>query len=242
MMTALPSLTPSDLAPNLLLGDGVTLADGVEIGANVVLRDGVNVGRGACIDDGAVLGRVPALGRRSRTPASPPGATIVEEGAIVCPYAVIDAGVHVGRHAFVGDRTSLRAGVRLHTDASIGGASFLGRGVEVGERARTQNGCMIGPEASIEPDVFLGPGVQLLTGRLMTGSARKPPPVLRRGCQLGAGALVMPGVEIGEGAVVGAGAVVLADVAAATVVAGIPARAQLVEALASEPDYRADAG
>jgi acetyltransferase-like isoleucine patch superfamily enzyme len=200
------------------------------------------VGRGARIDDGAVLGRVPVLGRRSRTQASPPGATVVEEGAIVCPYAVIDAGAHVGRHVFVGDRTSLRAGVRLRTDASIGGASFVGRGVEVGERVRTQSGCVIGPELTIESDVFLGPGVQLLTGRLLTGPERKLPPVLRRGCQLGAGALVMPGVEIGEDAVVGAGAVVLVDVAATAVVAGIPARAQLVEALASELDYGTEAG
>ena len=242
MMTALPSLTPSDLAPNLLLGDRVTLAEGVEIGANVVLRDGVSVGAGARIEDGAVLGRIPALGRRSRTPPSPPGPTVVEANAIVCPYAVIDAGAHVGRHAFVGDRTGLRSGVRLHTDASIGGASFLGRGVEVGERVRTQNACVIGPGVTIEADVFLGPGVLLLTGRLMTGPARKPAPVLRRGCQLGAGAMVMPGVEIGEDAVVGAGAVVLADVAAATVVAGLPARAQLLEGLDSEPGDRAEAG
>lgn len=41
---------------------------------------------------------------------------------------------------------------------------------------------------------------------------------------VGANATVLMGVTIGDGAVVGAGAVVTQDVAAATVVAGVPAR------------------
>jgi acetyltransferase-like isoleucine patch superfamily enzyme len=233
MMTALSELRSSDLAPNLLVGDAVTFADGVVIGANVVLYDGVSLGPDVRLDDGVVVGRVPALGRRTRTLPSPIGPTLVEAGAIICPYAVIDASAWVGPHAFLGDRVSLRAGVRIHLDASIGGATFVGRDVDVGERVRTQNNCVIGPEALIEADVFLGPGVQVLTGRPMVGSDRKLPPVLRRGCQVGAGALIMPGVEVGEKAIVGAGAVVLGDVPGGTVVAGVPARAHGAEALTS---------
>jgi len=41
---------------------------------------------------------------------------------------------------------------------------------------------------------------------------------------IGAGAIVLPGVSIGQGSVVAAGAVVTGDVAAFTVVAGVPAR------------------
>jgi UDP-2-acetamido-3-amino-2,3-dideoxy-glucuronate N-acetyltransferase len=224
MMTPLSVLTPSDLAPNLLVGLGVRIADDVEIGANVVLHDGVSVGPGARLDDGAVLGRVPRLGRRSRTQPAAAGPTVVETAAVICPYAVVDAGAWVGPHAFVGDRVSLRAGVRVHLDASIGGATFVGHGADIGERVRTQNNCVIGPDVVIEPGAFLGPGVQVLTGRTMSGSPRRPPPVLRRGCQVGAGALIMPGVEIGVEAIVGAGAVVLDDIPDSTVVAGVPAR------------------
>ena len=50
------------------------------------------------------------------------------------------------------------------------------------------------------------------------------PVVLKRGCYLGAGALLLPGVTVGERAVVAAGAVVTKDVPPGTVVAGVPAR------------------
>ncbi|WP_288937929.1 DapH/DapD/GlmU-related protein [uncultured Sphingomonas sp.] len=41
---------------------------------------------------------------------------------------------------------------------------------------------------------------------------------------IGEGAMILPGVTIGDGAIVGGGSVVTRDVAAATVVAGVPAR------------------
>jgi UDP-2-acetamido-3-amino-2,3-dideoxy-glucuronate N-acetyltransferase len=48
--------------------------------------------------------------------------------------------------------------------------------------------------------------------------------MIRRGARVGGGAVLLPGVEIGEEALVGAGAVVLEDVPARAVVVGNPAR------------------
>jgi len=56
------------------------------------------------------------------------------------------------------------------------------------------------------------------------GDGTVAPVVLRRGCYLGAGAMILPGVTVGERAVVAAGAVVIHDVPAETIVAGVPAR------------------
>jgi acetyltransferase-like isoleucine patch superfamily enzyme len=101
----------------------------------------------------------------------------------------------------------------------------MGRDVVIGDRTRMQNLCVVGRGTVIEGDCFLGPGVHLLSGRTMSESERKRPPVLRRGCQIGSGTIVMAGIEIGEEAVIGAGAVVTADVAPGTTVRGVPARA-----------------
>lgn len=56
------------------------------------------------------------------------------------------------------------------------------------------------------------------------GDGTVAPVVLKRGCYLGAAAMVLPGVTVGENAVVAAGAVVTRDVPAGVVVAGVPAR------------------
>ncbi|HID05806.1 MAG TPA: acyltransferase [Armatimonadetes bacterium] len=48
--------------------------------------------------------------------------------------------------------------------------------------------------------------------------------VLEDGRDIGAGAIILPGVRVGEGAVVGAGAVVVRDVPPYQVWAGVPAR------------------
>jgi len=56
------------------------------------------------------------------------------------------------------------------------------------------------------------------------GDGTVAPVVLRRGCYLGAGSMILPGVTVGERAVVASGAVVTRDVAPETVVAGVPAR------------------
>jgi len=48
--------------------------------------------------------------------------------------------------------------------------------------------------------------------------------VIKKQAYVGAGAIILPGVTIGERAIVAAGAVVTKDVPAGTVVAGVPAR------------------
>jgi acetyltransferase-like isoleucine patch superfamily enzyme len=49
-------------------------------------------------------------------------------------------------------------------------------------------------------------------------------PTIRRGARVGGGAILCPGIEVGEEAFVGAGAVCVKDVPARKVVVGNPAR------------------
>jgi acetyltransferase-like isoleucine patch superfamily enzyme len=49
-------------------------------------------------------------------------------------------------------------------------------------------------------------------------------PTIRRGARIGGGAILCPGVEVGEEAFIGAGAVVTKDVPPRVVVVGSPAR------------------
>jgi acetyltransferase-like isoleucine patch superfamily enzyme len=60
-------------------------------------------------------------------------------------------------------------------------------------------------------------------GRMDAGRPLEPPR-FRRACRIGGGAVICPGVEIGEESFVAAGAVVTRDVPSRAVVMGVPAR------------------
>ena len=79
----------------------------------------------------------------------------------------------------------------------------------------------------------IGPGVQILTadhprdpGERARGVEFGKPIMIGRNVWIGGGALILPGVTIGEDAVVGAGSVVTRDVASGATVMGNPARAR----------------
>jgi UDP-2-acetamido-3-amino-2,3-dideoxy-glucuronate N-acetyltransferase len=79
----------------------------------------------------------------------------------------------------------------------------------------------------VEDDVFVGPGAITTNDDTMSRHAAEMPlrgAILRRACRVGGGAVLTPGVQIGEEAFVAAGAVVTRDVPARTVVMGVPAR------------------
>jgi UDP-2-acetamido-3-amino-2,3-dideoxy-glucuronate N-acetyltransferase len=75
--------------------------------------------------------------------------------------------------------------------------------------------------------VFVGPGVITTNDNTMARRGRDAPlegPRLRRASRIGGGAIICPGVEVGEEAYVAAGAVVTADVSSHAAVMGVPAR------------------
>jgi acetyltransferase-like isoleucine patch superfamily enzyme len=80
----------------------------------------------------------------------------------------------------------------------------------------------------VEEDVFIAPCVVTTNDNFMGRTEKRKSlmkgPTIRRGARVGGGAILLPGVEIGEEAFVGAGAVVTKDVPPKTVVVGSPAR------------------
>lgn len=72
-------------------------------------------------------------------------------------------------------------------------------------------------------DAILGRGVLLRHG-VTIGATERGVPVIKDDVDIGASAIILGDVVIGEGAVVGAGAVVVCDVPPMAVVVGNPAR------------------
>lgn len=127
-----------------------------------------------------------------------------------------------------------RRGNRIAPDVRIhSGTMVFGSQVTVGRRAYINRGCSIQAAVAVilGDDVHLGPGVRIITisheigpsGR-RAGDRYSGPVTIGAGAWVGAGSQILPGVTVGPGAIVAAGSVVTDDVAADTIVGGVPAR------------------
>jgi acetyltransferase-like isoleucine patch superfamily enzyme len=160
---------------------------------------------------------------------------LIDPSARVHATADLEADVHVGPGTTIWHRAQIRTGARIGADCIIGRDAFIDEGVALGDRVKVQNAALVYHGVSVEDSVFIGPNAILTNDRYpraitTSGDLARAedwevsPIVLREGCSIGAGAVVVAGVEIGRFATVGAGAIVTHDVVDHALVAGNPAR------------------
>jgi UDP-2-acetamido-3-amino-2,3-dideoxy-glucuronate N-acetyltransferase len=160
---------------------------------------------------------------------------VIDPSARVHATADLEPDVGVGAGSTIWHRAQLRTGARLGRDCVVGRDVFIDEGVTVGDRVKIQNLALIYHGVTVEDGVFIGPGAILTNDRYpraitSTGDLARAtdwqvsPITLAYGCSIGAGAIVVAGVDVGRFATVGAGAVVTRTVAPNALVAGNPAR------------------
>ena len=141
--------------------------------------------------------------------------------AMVSPKARLGAGTKVWVNA------QIREDAVIGKDCIISKDVYIDKGVHVGDRVKVQNGVSVYAGVTVEDDAFLGPHCVFtndLRPRSFNSDWEIVPTSVGKGASIGAGAVIVCGVEIGAYAMVGAGAVVTKDVPAHALVVGNPAR------------------
>jgi UDP-2-acetamido-3-amino-2,3-dideoxy-glucuronate N-acetyltransferase len=116
---------------------------------------------------------------------------------------------------------------RIGADVNICSHCFIENDVVVGDRVTIKNGNQLWDGLVIEDDVFIGPNVTFTNDKLprsKNNEYRLYRTLVKRGASIGGGAVILPGVVIGENAMVGAGSVVTSDVKKNSLVFGNPAK------------------
>ena len=115
----------------------------------------------------------------------------------------------------------IRDRVEIGGGAVIMMGAVINIGAVVGEGTMIDMGAVLGGRAIVGRNCHIGAGT-VLAGVVEPASA--VPVVVEDDVMIGANAVVLEGVRVGEGAVVAAGAVCVEDVLPRAVVAGVPAR------------------
>ena len=155
--------------------------------------------------------------------------------AMIHPNALVESDA-IGAGTRIWAFTHILRDAVIGEDCNVGEQCYVESGARIGDRVTVKNGVSIWNGVTLEDGVFVGPGV------VFTNDRRPRSPRLEeaaeryadeswlartqvgRGATLGAGAVILPGLAIGEYAFVAAGAVVTRDVAAHALVVGNPAK------------------
>jgi acetyltransferase-like isoleucine patch superfamily enzyme len=198
------------------------------IADTAIVYPGTVVADDVQILDYAVVGKQPALSPRSTAEREELPPLEIGPGTIVSTGAVVFAGTRLGARVIVGDQSCVRERCEIGDDAVIGRGTLVENDTTIGALTKIQANAYITAYSTLEDEVFIAPCVittnDNFMGRTERRHALRRGPTIRRGARVGGGAVLLPGIEIGEEAFVGAGAVVLGDVPARAVMVGNPAR------------------
>ena len=199
-----------------------------DVHPTAIVYPGTVLGEGVRVLEYAVVGKQPTLGAASTAKREPLPPAEIGDGTVVSTGAIVFAGVRVGARSIVGDQSCIRERVTLGESCVLGRGSLIENDTTVGDATRIQAGAYVTAYSTLEEDVFIAPCVVTTNdnymGRTEKRRAEMRGPTIRRGARIGGGAILCPGIEVGEEAFVGAGAVVTKDVPPGVVVVGSPAR------------------
>jgi acetyltransferase-like isoleucine patch superfamily enzyme len=199
-----------------------------EVHPTATVHPGTVLGDGVRVLENAVVGKQPSLGAKSTAKREPLPPTEIGDRTVVSTGAIVFAGSRIGADCILGDQSCVRERVELADDVVVGRGSLVENDTTIGSGTRIQADAYVTAYSTVEEDVFIAPCVVTTNDNFMGRTEKRKSlmkgPTIRRGARVGGGAILCPGIEVGEEAFVGAGAVVTKDVPPRKVVVGSPAR------------------
>ncbi|QYZ79236.1 N-acetyltransferase [Methanofollis formosanus] len=180
-----------------------------------------SVGEGAQIFDPVTLG----FPSRDRMGEEEYPGTVIGRDAVLRSGTVIYCDVEIGDGFSTGHNVMIRERTKIGDRVAVGTATVIEGDCVIGSHVSLQSMVYIPTNTLIGDHVFIGPNAVLTNDRYPPRG--QPPlqgPVIKDKVSIGAGAVLLPGITVGEGALVAAGSIVTHDVPAYMMAIGSPAR------------------
>jgi UDP-2-acetamido-3-amino-2,3-dideoxy-glucuronate N-acetyltransferase len=156
-------------------------------------------------------------------------------GVRIHPTAEVSERAEIGAGTFIWHQAQVREGARIGCNCILAKGVYVDVGVTLGDNVKVQNYVSIYHGVTIEDGVFCGPHSVFTNDKRprainADGSLKAAddwelsPTLVKRGASIGANAVIICGVTVGEWAMIGSGSVVSRDVPDYGLVWGNPAR------------------
>ena len=227
------------LGANCTVGQNVTFGENVIIKNNCILEDNISIGSNVWIDSNTIIRSNVILGDNSmiasnciigeywmdfcidHKPHSHP--LIIGQGALIRSGSVIYAGSTIGENLQTGHQVMIREKSVIGDHVSVGSLSDIQGNCSIGNYVRLHSNVHIGQLSQIDDFVWIFPYV-VLTNDPTPPSENFVGVHVHPFAIIATGAVIMPGLEIGQDALIGAGAIVTKSVPIYAVSVGNPAK------------------
>lgn len=144
----------------------------------------------------------------------------------VMPFAMIYRSAWIGADCLIGNHATVRESATIGDRCIIGQYACVSYDAALADEVRVQNGTLIADGWKIGRGTFIGVNVSTMSDRRRDVVAYEfkgsEPTIIGERCLIGSGAVILPGLRIGDDVVIGAGALVTKDVPSGATVLGMP--------------------
>jgi acetyltransferase-like isoleucine patch superfamily enzyme len=142
----------------------------------------------------------------------------IGEGTHIWAFTHVMNTVSIGRNCNIGEQCFIESGSAIGNDVTIKNGNMIWEGVTL------EDGAFVGPNVSFTNDLYpRSPRLRQAHARY-SNKGWLVTTLVKQGASVGAGAIILAGVVIGEFSMIGAGAVVTRDIPPYSLALGNPAR------------------
>ena len=134
---------------------------------------------------------------------------------------------NIGTNTFVWQHSIILSGAIIGENCNINCHTFIENDVEIGNNVTIKSGVYLWDGIQIENNVFVGPNVTFTNDKYPQSKTYPEifqKTIIREFASIGAGAIILGGLEIGQFSLVGAGALVTKSIPPNAIVIGSPAK------------------
>ncbi|MCH7782863.1 N-acetyltransferase [candidate division KSB1 bacterium] len=224
------------IGKNTKIGKFCVIANNVSIGKNcaidnhVVIYPGTTIGDSVNVQDHTIIGKPPISGKRSAKRLQSDRKTVAQiaKDVQIGAHVIIYNQTKIEKSVLIADSAAVRERVTIGEETIVGRSVTIENDTNIGCRTKLETGCYITAYSEVGNDCFIAPMVMTSNdnylGRTKERFKHYKGVTVKNGGRIGVGAVILPGIEIGEEGVVAAGSVVTMNVEKKTLVMGSPAK------------------